>query len=79
MHTRKLPADEQSRAAGEPSITRAMLSPVAFDSGQRQIMIEQLAYQYAESRGFAPGHELDDWLAAEAAIDARLISASRVY
>lgn len=26
------------------------------------------AYGKAEARGFAPGHELDDWLAAEAEI-----------
>jgi hypothetical protein len=25
------------------------------------------AYFFAEQRGFAPNHELDDWLAAEAA------------
>jgi hypothetical protein len=27
--------------------------------------IAQAAYYRAESRGFAPGHELEDWLAAE--------------
>jgi hypothetical protein len=26
------------------------------------------AYFIAEKRGFEPGHELDDWLAAEAAV-----------
>jgi hypothetical protein len=28
---------------------------------------------FAEHRGFAPGHELDDWLTAESDVDARLI------
>ena len=28
-------------------------------------MIEMVAYHLAEKRGFAPGHELDDWLKAE--------------
>lgn len=28
------------------------------------------AYYKAERRGFAPGHALDDWLAAEAEIEA---------
>ncbi len=28
-------------------------------------MIETAAYFRAEKRGFEPGHELDDWLAAE--------------
>jgi hypothetical protein len=27
--------------------------------------IAELAYYKAESRGFEPGHELDDWLEAE--------------
>ena len=27
------------------------------------------AYYRAERRGFAPGHEVEDWLAAEAEID----------
>ncbi len=29
--------------------------------------IAELAYFKAEERGFEPGHELDDWLAAERA------------
>jgi hypothetical protein len=27
--------------------------------------IAQAAYSRAQARGFAPGHELEDWLAAE--------------
>ncbi|WP_295888385.1 DUF2934 domain-containing protein [uncultured Thiohalocapsa sp.] len=37
--------------------------PASGDS--RQDAIERLAYQKAEQRGFAPGHEMDDWLDAE--------------
>jgi hypothetical protein len=33
-------------------------------------MIAQLAYFRAEQRGFAPGGELQDWLDAEAEVDA---------
>jgi hypothetical protein len=29
------------------------------------VKIAELAYYKAESRGFEPGHELEDWLAAE--------------
>lgn len=39
---------------------------------EREIMIGEAAYYRAASRGFEPGHELDDWLAAEAEIDALL-------
>jgi hypothetical protein len=31
----------------------------------RQAEIAKAAYFLAQQRGFAPGHELDDWLAAE--------------
>jgi hypothetical protein len=35
----------------------------------RRDMIERAAYLRAEQRGFAPGFELDDWLAAEAEVE----------
>lgn len=44
-------------------------------------MIAEAAYFHAEHRGFEPGHELDDWLAAENQINAELTldEARRVY
>jgi Protein of unknown function (DUF2934) len=39
-------------------------------SAPRDVVIAQLAYSLAEARGFAPGRELDDWLAAEAHYEA---------
>jgi len=36
---------------------------------QRHTMIAEAAYFLAQARGFAPGHELDDWLRAEQQID----------
>lgn len=39
---------------------------------QRQTMIAEAAYFHAEKRGFAPGDELLDWLAAEAEVSAQL-------
>ena len=38
----------------------------------RRAMIAQAAYLRAERRGFAPGNEEEDWLAAEAEVDALL-------
>lgn len=38
----------------------------------REEWIRVAAYFEAERRGFAPGHELDDWLAAEREIDETL-------
>jgi len=46
----------------EKRLSRARTS----DPVRRQALIAEGAYYRAERRGFAPGHELDDWLAAEA-------------
>ena len=45
---------------------------VAFSEDVRRGMIAEGAYLRAERRGFAPGHEAEDWLAAEAEVDALL-------
>ena len=52
-------ADLASRAATEPAV-----EPEA-----KWLMIAEAAYYSAEKRGFEPGHELEDWLEAEARID----------
>jgi hypothetical protein len=42
-------------------------------SAERRLqMIAEHAYYLAAERGFSPGNELDDWLAAEVAIDRQL-------
>lgn len=38
----------------------------------RHAMIAEAAYLRAEKRGFTPGHELEDWCAAEREVDALL-------
>ncbi len=42
---------------------------------QRAALIAEAAFFRAEKRGFAPGHETEDWLAAEAEVDAKLMHA----
>jgi Protein of unknown function (DUF2934) len=37
----------------------------------RAALIAEIAYFKAQSRGFEPGHEEEDWLAAEAEVDKR--------
>lgn len=44
----------------------------------RRSMIAEAAYYMAEARGFATGHEVDDWLVAERQIDSSLTGGSRV-
>jgi hypothetical protein len=44
--------------------------PQVPESGEsREERIARAAYQRAERRGFAPGQEVEDWLAAEREID----------
>jgi Protein of unknown function (DUF2934) len=40
---------------------------------ERAALIAEAAYFRAERRGFLPGHETEDWLAAEEEVDARLL------
>jgi hypothetical protein len=39
---------------------------------QREQMIAVAAYHRAQRRNFDPGHDLEDWLEAEAQVDAQL-------
>ena len=62
----KRPAVTKSKAA---AVSRPVMTP-----DMRRGMIAKAAYLRAERRGFAPGHEDEDWLAAEAEVD-QLLSA----
>jgi len=57
----------KSRIISEMASQSATNRPV--DAKTRQAMIAEAAYYRAEKRGFAPGHDLDDWLEAEALIE----------
>ena len=46
---------------------------------ERNACIAEAAYFIAMHRGFSPGHELEDWLTAEKAVDERLIGAPREF
>ena len=64
------PKATRSRAsAGSTVVARADTDELA---ELRIEMIARAAYLRAEQRGFEPGKELDDWLAAAADIDAQL-------
>jgi len=60
--------------AAAPGATNTLLgaTPVFLEPEQRCAMIAEAAYYHAEHRGFASGHELEDWLAAEEEIDGLL-------
>ena len=53
----------------------AAAHPAALAGEDRYRLIAEAAYYRAEQRGFTPGSELDDWLAAEIEVDALLADA----
>lgn len=66
-----LPKPSPRKAAREPR-TDVTLTALTLIGEDRRRMIAEAAYFRAEQRGFVPGSELEDWLAAEMEIDALL-------
>jgi hypothetical protein len=58
----RIPANPQSNPGG-------VTWRGAFSLEQREAMIREAAYFHYAKRGYAPGQELEDWLAAEAEIE----------
>lgn len=84
---RKRPAKTKAKAkanAPEPALSEGAVLVIlesdessatgraGIDPEMRRQLIAAEAYFRAEKRGFAAGHELSDWLAAEAAVDSQL-------
>jgi len=66
---------EVTRAAEVPAAGHTRYSRMAQAMLERDVrhdLIAMAAYLRAERRGFEPGHELQDWLAAEAEVDTAL-------
>ena len=55
-------AQSSSQPASSPPVADGQTSVAADEC---RLMISQAAYFLAEQRGFAPGHDVEDWLAAE--------------
>jgi hypothetical protein len=62
--------------AAKPEAPERSDVATSLTSAERLRMIEQAAFFRAERRGFAPGHEFEDWLAAEAEIAALVPAAA---
>ena len=50
-------------------VTSDSIAAVTSSTEERHRRISIAAYRRAESRGFSPGGELEDWLAAEREVD----------
>ncbi len=59
------------------ALLNASLNIRRFDEDARRQLIAEAAYYRAAQRGFEPGGEVEDWLAAEAEVDARLCGDTR--
>ena len=66
---------KQTRTAVDPRNDPDITWHGSFSLEQREAMIRDAAYYHFAKRGYAPGHELDDWLAAEAEME-RIATAS---
>ncbi|HWG76961.1 MAG TPA: DUF2934 domain-containing protein [Steroidobacteraceae bacterium] len=64
-NTRKITSNKADRKP------QASMAPL-IDPQRRRALIAEAAYFRAERRGFAPGHEAEDWLAAEVEVDTAL-------
>jgi Protein of unknown function (DUF2934) len=72
-------AASQKRVASVGVLGNSALYIVPRVVEDRRVSIAKAAYFNAERRGFAPGHELEDWLAAENEVDQRLAGEGRVF
>ncbi|MCM2310096.1 MAG: DUF2934 domain-containing protein [Steroidobacteraceae bacterium] len=65
-------AKAPSRKPAKPASSRSGGVPPSGPSPvEREQMVRMAAYFRAQSRGFEPGHEWEDWLAAEAEVSVR--------
>ena len=73
--SRAKPVATAATAARPPPVAKTAAAAVvhaAVTREARHAMIAEKAYLRAEGRGFAPGREAQDWLEAEAEVDALL-------
>ncbi len=70
--TRALTTVRSKSMPDNPPNSIVTRSAAFMEPDERLARIAEAAYYHAERRGFDPGHELDDWLAAEAEIDQAL-------
>ena len=79
MPREKSPTSASTRKPAPRKTLRRKQAVTAFTQfvgpEHRAALIAEAAYFRAEKRGFRPGHETEDWLAAEAEVDARLMRA----
>lgn len=52
--------------------TQSKTTTTTVNPNDRQRMVRETAYYLAQKRGFAPGHDVEDWVTAERTVDQQL-------
>jgi hypothetical protein len=65
-HSHHAEAQPEIDSTALVKVTRQIVEPLT--DGQRHELIAIAAYHLAERRNFEPGHETEDWLAAESQV-----------
>lgn len=68
-------APRRRAPAPKPAAESGAAGALSVSEDARRAMVAEAAYLRAERRGFAPGGEVEDWLAAEAEVEALLRAA----
>jgi hypothetical protein len=63
--TRRRRGDLEEPGVGGRRRGEGLATALSAEADERLRRIQEAAYYKSERRAFAPGHELDDWLAAE--------------
>ncbi len=69
VHTPRCKPHSAKKARRVTPNSSASHAGFLIDADRREAMIREAAYFRAASRGFCPGHEVEDWLTAETEID----------
>ena len=72
--TTKAPPQAPAKAAAAPRSTKEITPDARVELSREELqkLISEAAYYRAKQRGFEPGHELEDWIQAEAEVMRRL-------
>jgi hypothetical protein len=71
VSAKEKPVRRKTKPKATPAMDRTASSGI--DPDIRRQLVAREAYLFAERRGFAAGKEIEDWVAAEALVDSRLM------
>jgi len=68
-HSSRTRTKTSDAAAASRALLKIDVQVPSVTEGQRHEAVKVAAYYLSERRGFEPGHELEDWINAEAQLD----------